>query len=421
MVGLQTINNKSEIKLNNKWILDTKFNDRLVDEKGGRAISDYKGRQYRVIEKVKRNFSSLERFGRGFLESLAVVCALFLALFSKSVKNLFTKSKENICCAIRESDALPNLTIPNPNNKSSNRQPTLEIQKLENAHKKEVSKSVTIGPVSMVSVGIYTAEGRTEKGENIYFGMEMIDNTSREVWRDYSNAAYSLCDGILRGMVRFLDDESKLKNLQQDSGLSKEEFKDLAIQFRKRGLHPQGKLAEAISDIPGGIVGFMIESSLSGVFAPATYVAYISKMPITGPLSLPKTESNLKIFKEKYKNILMSVGVRLDSSRPFFENRGIFRNPISVIEGGYSNIATQLHAFTGKVMKECVNQTLGDKQKLYMSVSPIKNMKELLVKKIGWERIKTKQDIPEELRIKSSGIGEQQFLISLEDLVCHVI
>ncbi len=296
-----------------------------------------------------------------------------------------------------------------------NRQST-EIPKLENTDKREVSKSVSISCVSEVCKGVYTAEGKTEKGENIYFGMELIDDTSREIWRDYSQAAYDLCDTILRRMVRFLDDENELKDLQQHSGLSEEEFKNLTTQFRKRGLHPQGRLAEAISDIPGGIVGFMIEPNLSGVFAPATYVAYISKRPITGPLSLPKTESNLKIFKEKYKDILMSVGVRLDSSRPLFENRGIFRNPFSVIEGGYSNIATQLHAFTGKVMKECVNQTLGRKGKLYMSVSPINNMKELLVEKIGLERIKTKNDIPKELRIESSGILEEQFLIQLEDL-----
>lgn len=302
------------------------------------------------------------------------------------------------------------------NFKVNNRQSTLAIPKSENVDKKDVSQSVTISPVREVCKGVYTAEGRTEKGENIYFGMELIDDTSREIWRDYSTAAYNLCDGILRRMVRFLDDENKLKDLQPHSGLSEEEFKNLTSQFRTRGLHPQGKLAEAISDIPGGIVGFMIEPNLSGPFAPATYVAYISKKPITGPLSLPKTESNLKIFKEKYKDILMSVGVRLDDSKPLFENRGIFRNPFSVIEGGYSNIATQLHAFTGKVMKERINQILGDKEKLYMSVSPIHNMKELLVKKIGLERIKTKNDIPEELRIISSGLLEEQFLIQLEDL-----
>jgi hypothetical protein len=43
-------------------------------------------------------------------------------------------------------------------------------------------------------------------------------------------------------------------------------------------------------------------------------------------------------------------------------------------------------------------------------------MKELLVEKIGLERIKTKNDIPKELRIESSGILEEQFLIELEDL-----
>lgn len=292
-----------------------------------------------------------------------------------------------------------------------------EIQKLKKPKKRRISKSVSISPVREVSTGVYTAEGRTEKGEKIYFGMELIDDTSRAIWRDYSTSAEKLCSGILGRMVRFLDDENKLNDLRQYTGLSEEEFKDLTIQFRKRGLHSQGKLAKAFRDLKGGIVGFMIEPNLRGPFAPATYVAYISKTPITGPLSIPQTKSNLKLFKEQYQDILMSVGVRLDSSRPLFKNRGIFRNPFSVIEGGYSNISTQLHAFTGKVMQECVNQTLGDNEKLYMSVSPIDNMKEILVKKIGLDRIKTKKDIPSELRIESSGPFEAQFLIPLEDLV----
>lgn len=105
MAGFKLVNNASEITLNNKWAPATKFNskDRLVDEKGHTVSSDYKGHQYRIIEKRERTFSGLERLERGFLGTLAVVCTLCFALFSKSVRNLFTKSKASIRFAILES------------------------------------------------------------------------------------------------------------------------------------------------------------------------------------------------------------------------------------------------------------------------------------------------------------------------------
>ena len=98
MPGFKIVNNSSEIILSNQWVPSTKFNskDRLVDAKGKAVSSDYKGRQYRIIEKRERILSTPERIGRGFLGTLAVVCTLFLGLFSKSVRNLFIKPKENV-------------------------------------------------------------------------------------------------------------------------------------------------------------------------------------------------------------------------------------------------------------------------------------------------------------------------------------
>ncbi len=105
MPGFKIISIINEISLSDKWVLATKFNstNRLVDEKGHRVCSDYKGRQYRIIEKRERAFSGLEHFGRGLLGTVAVICTLCLALFSKSIRNLFIKSKENIRFALLES------------------------------------------------------------------------------------------------------------------------------------------------------------------------------------------------------------------------------------------------------------------------------------------------------------------------------
>jgi len=98
MPSFTVINNSSEITLSAQWIPSTKFNskERVVNAEGKAIGSDYKGRQYRIIEKRERIFSTPERIGRGFLGTIAVVCTLFLGLFSKSVRNLFIKPKENV-------------------------------------------------------------------------------------------------------------------------------------------------------------------------------------------------------------------------------------------------------------------------------------------------------------------------------------
>ena len=98
MPSVTFINNPAEITLSAQWIPSTKFNskDRVVNAEGKAVGSEYKGRQYRIIEKRERTFSTPERIGRGFLGMLAVVCTLFFGLFSKSVRNLFIKPKENV-------------------------------------------------------------------------------------------------------------------------------------------------------------------------------------------------------------------------------------------------------------------------------------------------------------------------------------
>jgi hypothetical protein len=104
MPNIKTINSMNEIILNDALAPVAKFNsiNRIVDEKGNTVRSDYTGRTYKIVEKRERTLSGLERFGRGFLGTLAVVSTLCLALFSKSVRSLFTKSKETIRFAILE-------------------------------------------------------------------------------------------------------------------------------------------------------------------------------------------------------------------------------------------------------------------------------------------------------------------------------
>ncbi len=98
MPSFIAVNSSYETIRSNQWIPSTKFNSqgRIVDAEGKAVNSDYQGPRYQIIAKRERLFSSSERIGRGILGTLAVVGTLFLGLFSKSVQNLFAKSKANV-------------------------------------------------------------------------------------------------------------------------------------------------------------------------------------------------------------------------------------------------------------------------------------------------------------------------------------
>ena len=145
MPNFKAINNQTEITLGNKWVPPSnKFNsqNRLVNAKGNNISCEYNGRKYRIIEKRERTFTALERFARGLLGLIAVICTLCLGLFSKSVRNLFTKSKATVRFAVPQPSTLlapstsPPLNYPinlDKRNKTSNakvREPTKEARNI---------------------------------------------------------------------------------------------------------------------------------------------------------------------------------------------------------------------------------------------------------------------------------------------------
>lgn len=97
MKPVKIINNIDEIALNNQWTPATKFNskNRIIDEQGNKVSSSYRGVRYQIIEKRERIFPIYERIGRVFAGILLVAISFGLALCSKSIKHLITKSKEN--------------------------------------------------------------------------------------------------------------------------------------------------------------------------------------------------------------------------------------------------------------------------------------------------------------------------------------
>jgi len=98
MPRFKPIQSTDEIKASNDWTDSTKFisKGRIVGENGKPQLSDYQGRQYRLISKKERPFSRCERVRRGFLGGLAVACSLGIALACKSIRKLFTENLAKI-------------------------------------------------------------------------------------------------------------------------------------------------------------------------------------------------------------------------------------------------------------------------------------------------------------------------------------
>lgn len=89
----------------------TEFGSRQrgVNSEGEAVGLVYGGHQYRVIEKRERTRPLSEYTERSFSEILAIVYTLCLALFSKFVRNLFTKSKMDVRFGLREEQTKFNL------------------------------------------------------------------------------------------------------------------------------------------------------------------------------------------------------------------------------------------------------------------------------------------------------------------------
>lgn len=98
MPNFEVINNSSEINLTNNWVPCAEFKNKNIffDFNGNKISTDYAGHRYKIIEKRIRSFGILERLGRIILGSCLVGGSFFFALFSKSVRNLFRKTKASL-------------------------------------------------------------------------------------------------------------------------------------------------------------------------------------------------------------------------------------------------------------------------------------------------------------------------------------
>lgn len=235
---------------------------------------------------------------------------------------------------------------------------------------------------SEVAPGVYAAKSNIG-GNDVYFGMEKIDKLNEFKWRRYADMADYLTKtsrGILAVWPTFI---SRGKNIPYDQGIGEAtDFNELEfnnyIEKIKNVLKDNERALSVIKGVPIGVAGF----STAGK---DKYVAYASKKPILGrfpfPSELPLWIS-LKKYYEYFGDLLMIVGSDIKPGSLSYENRGIFRNPISVIEDGnkYPGLSMKLHEFTALSA-----HTINSNTK-YLVVDPAPSMRAIIVNFKGWQR-----------------------------------
>lgn len=324
------------IKVEDSGILDS------IGSFGLAPVRYFSGRSFTAVDKelVSRK-PSFEN--PSWLKTVSAVVALvpgfilgapfrLLALCFQDVRNLYTKASK------------------------------IDLDQINNKGKGTGINLGQIGPVKMVAEGVFTAEGITPSGEKIYFAMESKENEKeRNKWNKYQMDAFGIINGgdgsvhigKITELASIINDESSLKKFlsKQLYHYSTEtcafwqgdpqRFEQLKDKLRNRKI--DGTKAEEIKNI---------NQAMNGLSSKQTHMVYASKSPILGRVDFDakSTKYNWGGYIDRYGDIIMSVGSTIRNYE--VENRGIFRNPLSIIEGGNGGIAMMLHSFTGMVVKD---------------------------------------------------------------------
>ncbi len=196
------------------------------------------------------------------------------------------------------------------------------------------------------------------------------------------------------------------------------------------------KIKTVLVGIRGGVMGLetgAASNCFNYIFNRFNYTAkrfnYISKKPVTGFYPFPKLEdsgndySQIGLYIKFYGNIIMCIGSFQRKNDDAYEHRGIFRNPISVLENNYKGVALYLHAFTAAAWKK------SHPEAKTMYVYPDKNvyMENLLEKEYGKSMKSTtgfskeSMEMTQEPSEGSFSLGDAGYKIPVDDLLQRFI
>lgn len=206
-----------------------------------------------------------------------------------------------------------------------------------------------IGPIEFVCDGVFTAKAIAPSGEKIYFGIETIENSDKKKWELYKNSASTLVNGgcgdisigsfvelgsrvnDMTGLREFLTTQTHPDYWTSDPT----KFEELCVKLRERNITVGSPKAKELSTIPHASNGVNVNEQ--------THMVYVSKSPVIGRIDFVAKSKGFAGYIDKYGDLILSVGVTISD---VVENRGIFKNPLIIVEGGYAGIAMMAHSFT---------------------------------------------------------------------------
>jgi hypothetical protein len=234
------------------------------------------------------------------------------------------------------------------------------------------------------SANLFTAECYSPAGEKIYVGMELVDEQNLLTASLYGTGGRSLVREVANVLTRAMGG-------CQPSETTEKQLAILGIQNRNhvRELSEKPSTVEFYKN-RGEQMMIAVHGASSGFYPSASgkhYITYASSLPIPENglfASLPSEYSGgsneddfLRFFRENYGHLIMSVGTRLDHDGESFENRGVVRNPISMLEGDFKEIAIPVvHGFSAVIVANEFGRTkfkvhaLPEMHKRFISVLP---------------------------------------------------
>jgi hypothetical protein len=241
-----------------------------------------------------------------------------------------------------------------------------------------------IGTVKFVCPGVHTAEAIAPSGEKIYFVIETIEDSDKNKWVLYKNSASTLvnggsCDISVGSLIELGSRVDDMKGLREflttqtlpDFWTSDQiKFEELCIKLRDRNISVNSPKAKELSAIPLASNGVNVNLQ--------THMVYVSKSPVIGRIDFVSKSKGYSGYIEKYSDLIMSVGVTISD---VVENRGIFKNPLSIVEGGYAGIAMMAHSFTCMAI-----ENIQPKIKIFR-MRPFKKMAEIFLNSLPKDQV----------------------------------
>lgn len=207
------------------------------------------------------------------------------------------------------------------------------------------SKVIALELIQVEKDHLYTWEQIQSDGTPLYYGLELGMKGEwggrEKMWSYYYQQAHSCSQRYFKAIVG----HRQVRMLPENFGeyIKPELREQLNSVLSRRG----DKVRPSILGVSTGAIGKQSGEN----------IAYISRKPIKGRMALPPPtlDRNLTLqeFYDHYKDIVMTVWVtRRGDGTVAYENRGIFRNPFSILFDEYKGLAIMIHAFTAVVMKK---------------------------------------------------------------------